>query len=105
MLALGMHSSRTFEMKVGMLWFDNDSHQTLDGKIQRAATYYQKKYGRAPSICYVHPSMVPESKQEAADNDGLKKSGAIEIRTALWVLPNHYWIGNNGSDEAEDAAK
>ena len=46
-------------MNVGMLWFDNDGKATLDAKIERAAVYYRSKYGKKPTLCFVHPSMIP----------------------------------------------
>lgn len=52
-------------------------------KIQRAADYYEKKYGRAPDLCLVHPSTM-DSK---AHVDG------VEIRTYRPVLPGHIWVG------------
>jgi hypothetical protein len=71
-------------MKIGMLWFDNDPKADLKVKIERAASYYSKKYGQAPNLCFVHPSMAP-------NGDG--KPGAIEIRANRSVRPNHFWIG------------
>ncbi len=86
-----------FEMKVGMLWFDNDSSQTFDWKVRRAAAYYQKKYGQFPSLCYVHPTMLESNPVESAN--GPYKTGQVEVRCVPWVLPNHFWIGNNGDED------
>ncbi|HLE03862.1 MAG TPA: hypothetical protein VI729_04510 [Anaerolineales bacterium] len=71
-------------MKIGMLWFDNDPKADLKVKIERAASYYSKKYGQAPNLCFVHPSMAP------APNG---KPDSIEIRANRSVRPNHFWIG------------
>jgi len=71
-------------MKTGMLWFDNDNKTDLNTKIQRAADYYQKKYGKMPDLCFVHPSMAPETN--------LKAQG-IEVKTTRTILPNHLWLG------------
>ena len=71
-------------MNIGMLWFDNDTKSDLTAKLRRAATYYQDKYGQAPNLCFVHPSMV---KAEAPPANG------IELRTTRSVLPNHFWLG------------
>jgi hypothetical protein len=73
-------------MNIGMLWFDNDPKADVASKISRAAEYYHKKYGLAPDLCYVHPSMVRE---------GSPRPGRIEVRTNRTVLPNHFWIGIN----------
>ncbi len=71
-------------MNMGMLWFDNDPKADLAMKVQRAAEYYHKKYGHAPDLCFVHPSML---------GNGSLRSGQIEIRSSRTVLPNHFWIG------------
>lgn len=73
-------------MDIGMLWFDNDRNSDLNVKVERAAAYYQKKYGQSPNICFVHPSMVPASEKQP-------KADAIELRTSQSLLPNHFWLG------------
>ena len=70
-------------MHTGMLWFD-DSSATLNSKIQKAADYYHKKYGRLPDLCLVHPNMLKDTKVDA---------GKITIRPYRPVLPGHIWIG------------
>ena len=67
-----------------MLWFDNDPKADLETKITRAAGYYEKKYGLAPDLCFVHPSMLKNSPI---------KPNAIDIKANRSVLPNHFWIG------------
>jgi hypothetical protein len=71
-------------MNIGMLWFDNDTKADLPAKIQRAADYYKSKYGRSPNLCFVHPSMAPETMNQAA---------GLELRTSRSVMPNHLWMG------------
>ena len=73
-------------MNVGMLWFDNDPKANLESKIARAAGYYEKKYGLAPDLCFVHPSMLHKGAMRT-------KAGKIEVRGNRSVLPNHLWIG------------
>src|SRR4030042_5043567 len=85
-------------MNVGMLWFDNDSKASLEGKVERAATYYRKKYGKSPTLCFVHPSMLPEGLP-ASENEVQSRvitTDGIEVRSNRSVLPNHFWIGVNG---------
>lgn len=83
-------------MNVGMLWFDNDVKTGVPERVTRAARYYQKKYGQKPTLCFVHPSMLPEGKSLS--------SGNVEVRSMASLLPNHFWIGvnvkenGNGSD-------
>lgn len=71
-------------MNIGMLWFDNDTKSDLTTKVHRAADYYQRKYGKAPNLCFVHPSMLADAPWQ---------SNGIELRTTRSVLPNHFWIG------------
>jgi hypothetical protein len=71
-------------MNTGMLWFDNDPKSELTVKIQRAADYYRNKYGETPDLCFVHPSMLGESKTNA---------GKIEVRANRSIMPHHFWLG------------
>ncbi len=101
-------------MKIGMLWFDNDPHTALAAKVEKAAAYYLTKYGRTPTVCFVHPSMLPaaqeaeagetapaakktRSKKESAQpaSSGISSAG-VEVRANPAVRPNHFWIGVNG---------
>lgn len=70
-------------MDTGMLWFD-DSDRPLNEKITSAVSYYQQKYERAPNLCAVHPSMLP---------DGETSVGSVDIRIATAVMPHHFWLG------------
>ena len=73
-------------MHTGMLWFDDDSRSTLETKIQKAAQYYKNKYGRAPDLCLVHPTMLDGSKPAMSHS-------SITVRPYNPVLPGHIWIG------------
>jgi len=94
-------------MDVGMLWFDNDTHTDLPRKIDNAAEYYLNKYGIQPNVCFIHPCMTPEdlkAKVHKPGKNGSKPkiiftSGSIEVRTSKSMLPNHLWIGINGSKQ------
>lgn len=78
-------------MDIGLLWFDNDAGSQLTARVDRAAAHYQRKYGRRPSLCFVHPTMLPSP-------DGKLMAGTIEVRTAPWVMPNHFFIGESGRE-------
>lgn len=91
-------------MNVGMLWFDNDLKAELAAKVERAASYYLKKYGVAPTICFVHPSMLSngnslasQASQATAGTESQEtktiQAAGVEIRSNRSVLPNHLWIG------------
>ena len=70
-------------MNIGMLWLDDDKRRSLDEKVQRAADYYQEKYGCKPELCLVNTGMVRANK----------KVGKIEVQPAKTVLPYHFWLG------------
>ncbi len=80
-------------MNTGMLWFDNDQKVDLKQKVERAATYYQSKYGRSPNLCFVHPSMIQENSP---------KPVAIEVKPNKSILPNHFWLGIQVNSVAGD---
>ncbi len=75
-------------MRTGMLWFDNDPKTDLPTKVNRAAAYYQRKYGCPPNLCFVHPSMLQPEETPSA---------GIELRPSRQVLPYHFWLGLNES--------
>lgn len=70
-------------MKTGMLWFDN-SQKSLKEKVEKAANYYQEKYGKVPTLCFVNPTTL-------AGNEG--PSNGVDVQEARTVMPDHFWIG------------
>lgn len=76
-------------MNVGLLWFDNDPKTDLAAKVLRAAQYFQQKYGQQPTLCYVHPSMLPNAQSITVD--------AIRVQGAPIILPHHFWLGVKGN--------
>jgi len=94
-------------MNIGMLWFDNDPKAGLEVKIERAVSYYRTKYGKTPTLCFVHPSMMPagvDGNAEAVQPNGNEsiRSAGVEVRSTRSVLPNHFWIGVNGVSSGGD---
>lgn len=71
-------------MEIGMLWFDDNQKSDLSARVQRAANYYQHKFGVAANVCFVHPSMLV-----GKTND----SGKIEIKPDRQVRPDNFYIG------------
>ena len=79
-------------MRTGLLWYDNDPLRELSEKVERAAAHYERKFGRAPTLCLVHPSHVGGNGKKGGGN-GAKSAGKVEIRPGRCVLPNHLWLG------------
>lgn len=77
-------------MYVGMLWFDNDNKSDLNNRVERAAEYYQRKYGKTPNMCYVHPSMLTPAE---VDDEASLNTNGVRVRPLPTILPNHFWIG------------
>lgn len=77
-------------MNIGMLWFDNDPKTDLGAKIAQAASYYYKKYGQQPDLCFIHPSLFAQSV----------RTEGIEIRPNQAILPHHLWLGIHESVNA-----
>lgn len=73
-------------MRIGMLWFDDDSARTIEDKVRRAASHYASKFGSDPKLCYVHPSMLDGNRLDA---------NGVEVRTANSILPHHFWLGQD----------
>ena len=82
-------------MNVGMLWFDNDQKTNLEARIERAANYYTRKYGKKPNLCFVHPTMLPQEAQAVSNAETAAnfQAGKVEVRPSASLLPNHFWIG------------
>jgi hypothetical protein len=97
-------------MNIGMLWFDN-TKTDLFTKIERAAGYYQNKYGRRPNLCFVHPSTLKQSQPAGIEGIGeqvipIQRIGDVEIRANRSVVRNHLWIGiDTGKAQITASAK
>lgn len=77
-------------MEIGMLWKDDDGRRSLAEKISLAAEYYQNKYGETPTVCYVHPSLLPPNAESVA---------GLRVLAARTVQINYFWLGVNGAAE------
>ncbi len=71
-------------MQIGMLWLDDSPASDLPSKVRAAAAYYRRKYGQAPNVCYVHPSMLTE---------GSTRVDGVAVRPLEDILPRHLWLG------------
>ncbi len=81
-------------MNTGMLWYDDNPKTGLENKVERAADYYKEKYGKSPTLCLVHPTMLTKAIQPVVGRDDHR----LEVRPAHFVRPNHFWIGMNTED-------
>lgn len=70
-----------------MLWFDNRDDCDLRTKLERAMTHYRKRHGIPPTLIVVHPGMLIGSPETIE---------GVEIRASNDVLPNHFWMGQQG---------
>jgi hypothetical protein len=85
-------------MEIGMLWFDNDQKASIPSKVEKAARYYQEKYGVNPTLCYVHPKTIKKGNGELKGLRGKGgkeplQIGKIQVFKNDKVLPDHFWIG------------
>jgi hypothetical protein len=80
-------------MNIGMLWFDEDPSLSLLSRVERAATYYQAKYGRQPNTCVLHPKTLGEIDP--------KSLPLVKVMTSVTVLPEHFWMGLEDMAEAQ----
>lgn len=71
-------------MKVGLMWFDDDAGCDLSRKVGRAARHYQRKFGRKPNVCYVHPSLL---------EGGAPRVGSVRVASLASMLRHHFWVG------------
>lgn len=84
-------------MDVGLLWLEDEPGLGFDRSVRRVAESYRRKFGRAPSLCFVHPNTLGGRK--APEGDGPLMSGRVEIRVVPWILPNHFWVGIESEGE------
>lgn len=82
-------------MKVGLLWFDDDPKRDLAQKVKRAAQRYRQKFGRPPTVCYVHPSLL---------DGGSRRVGQVRVRGLPSVLRHHFWLGEEEAEQVTTAA-
>lgn len=88
---------------IGLLWFDDDPNRDLEQKVGNAARRYTEKFGRQPTVCYVHPSMLDDLRGKSgvcpSDNgtSGISLDiGGLHLRVMprRSVLRHHLWLGN-----------
>lgn len=71
-------------MHAGILWVDNASGTPLEKRLEKAADFYRRKYGRLPNLCLVHPSMLEASHV---------RFGKLTLGAYAPIVRGHLWIG------------
>ena len=66
-------------MSEGLLWYDDDPKCDLADKVIRAAQRYEHKFGMAPNVCYVHPSVMDQDGQVHDVNGVRLVEGAVLV--------------------------
>lgn len=82
-------------MDVGMLWFD-DGPRSFKEKVHSAVDFYTEKYGQTPTLCMVNPSTI---------NGGEETVAGVQVRPARTVIPHHFWIGIEKTNEPDQPSK
>jgi hypothetical protein len=80
-------------VRVGLLWFENDTKKALEQRVQEAMERYREKFGKSPNTCYIHPQDL--------NGHGLSLEG-MRVVAASNILRNHLWVG--WDDESENRA-
>ena len=86
-------------MRTGMLWFDNNDQHDMEAKLRRAVDYYEKKYGKRPSVCVVHPLTMAGNKK-----DRLGLDIRVEQRAATPLLAREEQSTKKAHDRQPDRA-
>ena len=73
-------------MNQGMLWFDDRKDIPVAQKIAAALKFYEQKYGKRPTCCYIHSGNGMETAQTEL---------GLRIEVSQYILPNHYLLEEN----------
>ena len=71
-------------MRFGLLWFDPQKGRDWQQEVEAAVRRYRERFGRAPTVCYVHPRLL-EGKKEM-------KVGQLRVVAKQTVLPHHFLV-------------
>lgn len=75
-------------MTINMLWFDN-SEMSVRERIERAVTYFEKKYSVPARTVFVNPIMLEDN----CGIDGLK------VLSVGYVMPNNFLISSEFNEK------
>lgn len=86
------------KMRMGLLWFDDDSKKEVALKIQEAAERYFEKFGQRPDLCYVNPATLPLPTEgvhlDPSDGEHPQDvNHGLRVLPSPLILPGHFWVG------------
>lgn len=84
-------------MTLGELRFVDNPRSDLEAVVRQAARDYERKYGQAPNLALVHPSLLKGRPRRSL--------GRLRLESARNVLPNYVWIGMGGDAETMPLAQ
>ncbi|MCW5875983.1 MAG: hypothetical protein KIS85_03785 [Anaerolineales bacterium] len=76
-------------MELGELFLIEDARMGVEERVLWAAKHYRQKYGQAPTLCLLHPSLLP----------GARRLGGLRLEARRSILPNYLWLGAPSADE------
>lgn len=71
-------------MAVGLLWYDAGKGKNWEAELRAAARRYREKFGRAPTVCYVHPQLLQGKKEVEV--------AGVRVVARHTVLPHHFLV-------------
>jgi hypothetical protein len=73
-------------MEIGMMWFEPNPKLTLSAKVEQAAAFYRRKYGQAPTHCFINPRMIAGTVQ-------MPPPAVVVVKTSPSIMMDHFWLG------------
>ncbi len=74
-----------------LVWYDPDTHRSIDEKIQDACAAYIKRFSVTPDRVLVNGADLIELAE-------------IEVRSERTVQPHHFWVGRSDAPDPEIGA-
>jgi len=72
-------------MEFGELFLIEDPRMDLEQRVLWATERYQRMYGRQPTLCLLHPSLLEGGER--------RRLGTLRLVAKKSVLPNYVWLG------------
>lgn len=83
------------DLKIGNLYFDDNTKLTPDYKILNFSREYCRKFGRSPQVCFTNPKTYAETIGDA----GFTPTSDYKLVHGIRVVPdgmisiNHFYLG------------